>query len=123
MIAIRERAVVRVELVFEDKADRQAVAEVFRALKAETRAGLLAGLHFEFVNSIITGGGSVAIKMRITQTRINDTVKLNVSSESGTGESTENGNCSQSLFHDFYLLVLLRPASKKFFCKNRRAGT
>ena len=38
---------VGVKLIFEDEANRQTVAEVFRAPEAETGTGLHAGLHFE----------------------------------------------------------------------------
>ena len=43
---------------------------------------------------------AVSVNVVVTNTCIYDTVELNVSSEAGTGESAENCNSSQSLFHD-----------------------
>ena len=37
--------------------------------------------------------------MQILQAGIDEAVKLNVRSQSGTGKSAENGDSSQSLFH------------------------
>ena len=109
--------VVSVETVFENEADRQAVTEVFRTLDAPTGARLHAGIHREGV--LVCDAGLVHIDVGVVQTQVNDTVELKVSSESGTGESTENCNSSQSLFHD--LSPSLFPDLQELsFCKNRR---
>ena len=89
--------VIRSETVFENEADRQAIAELFSALETPTGAGSLTRLHFKGI-SVFTK--TVSVNVVVTNTRIDDTVKLNVSSESGTGKSAENCNSSQSLFHD-----------------------
>lgn len=53
-----ERAVVSVEGIFELEADRQAVAEFFRALEAEAGAGVDAGVEAEGVG--LRGGIAVS---------------------------------------------------------------
>ena len=85
------------ELVFENKPNRQAVAQIFRALKTKAGTGLHTGFHRESVHSI--GACNVGVAVQVLNTSIDDTVELNVSGESGTGKSAENCNSSQSLFH------------------------
>jgi hypothetical protein len=102
---IKERVVVSAgvsgEAIFQNEANREAVAEIFRAFEAEAGAGLHAGIHAKGVGSI---SGTVQINVAVGQTFVNDTVELNISSESRTGKSAENGNCSKSLFHfDLFL--------------------
>lgn len=90
------------ELVFKDEANRQAVAEIFRTLEAEAGAGLHAAFHGKLINGVMAS--EIGVSTQILDTRINDTVELNISSESRTGKSAENGNCSKSLFHfDLFL--------------------
>jgi hypothetical protein len=87
------------DAVFEDEDNRQAIAEVFSTLDAPAGAGGHTGFHREGIE-IAVGGGGISVAVDILKTRVNDTVELNVSSESRAGESTENCNSSQSLFHD-----------------------
>ena len=90
-------AVIGGKAVFQNKADRQAVAQIFRALEAETGAGRHARFHREAIGGILVR--HVDIGMQILQAGIDEAVKLNVRSQSGTGKSAENGDSSQSLFH------------------------
>ena len=90
-------AVIGGKAVFQNEADRQTVAQIFRALEAETGTGRHARFHRERIGGIHIRG--VGIKVSVEQARIDDTVKLNVRSQSGTGKSAENGDSSQSLFH------------------------
>ena len=115
VIVVFQGTVIAVELVFQNETNRQSVAEVFRALKAEAGTGLHTGFHRELVNRInaLTGSVDIHVAAQITNTGIDNTVELNVSSQSGAGESTKNCNSSQSLFHDFYLLVLFQDLQGK----------
>ena len=90
-------ASVGVKAVFENEADRQAVAEVFRALQAEARTGSHAGLHLEGIRGVDVG--HIGVDVGIQKARINDTVELNVSGQSRAGKRAESGDSSQSLFH------------------------
>ena len=102
MIFISQSTGVARELAFQDEADRNAVTKIFRALEAEAGTGLHAGFHGELVDGI--RAHSVAVSIQILKARINNTVELNISSESRTGKSAKNGNCSKSLFHfDLFL--------------------
>ena len=71
------------DAVFQNETNRQAVTEVFRALKAEAGAGTHARFHREGIEVAVDASlVGVGITVKILQTRINDTVKLNISSES-----------------------------------------
>ncbi len=85
------------EAIFKNKTNRQAIAKILGTFEAPTGTGSLTRLHFKGI-SVFTK--TVSVNVVVTNTRIDDTVKLNVSSESGTGKSAENCNSSQSLFHD-----------------------
>ena len=113
---------VGLDAVFQNETNRQTVTEVFRALKTEAGAGGHTGFHREGIE-IAVGGGGISVAVDILKTRVNDTVELNVSSESRAGESTENCNSSQSLFHDLSPSLVQTCKEKIGFCKNRRIGT
>ena len=86
------------ELVFENEANRQTVTEIFRTFDTEAGAGLHAGFHRELVFRI--EAITINVSTQVLEARINETVELNISSKSRTGKSAENGDSSQSLFHD-----------------------
>ena len=74
------------------------VAEIFRALQAEARAGVLTGTHAEAV-----GRGRALVDLRPVETEVNETIELNVSSESRASKGTENGDSGESLLeHDLF---------------------
>ena len=108
---------VGIKTIFKDEANRQTVTQVFRALDAPTGAGAVTGIHREAVD--ILDSAVVHINVGIVQAKVNDTIELNVSSKSGTGESAENCNSSQSLFHDLSPSLFL-DLQELSFCKNRR---
>ena len=96
--ALVESAVVSLEAVFKVEANLVAVAEIFRALQAEAGTGVLTRGHGEAV-----GRGRAVVRLRSVETEVNDTVELNVSSESRTCEGTENGDGSERLLeHDLF---------------------
>ncbi len=84
---LRHRAVISSKAVFQNKTNLNAVAKIFRALQAETGAGILASLFFKGIHSIsITNLGVL-----IVETKVNDAVKRNVSGSSATSKSAQNG--------------------------------
>ena len=93
-----ERTVVNVEAAFKDEADLGAVTQIFNALEAPAGTGLVAGLHFKLIGGVNTL--AVLVKMRVDQTGIDHTIERDISSESRTGESAENSDCSNCLFHN-----------------------
>ena len=101
-VFILQSAGIRGELVFENEANGQTVTEVFRTFDTEAGTGLHTGFHREGIRGVETI--TIGVSIQILEARINDTVELNISSESRTGKSAKNGNCSKSLFHfDLFL--------------------
>ena len=93
--ALRHRAVISSEAVFQNKTNLNAVAKIFRTLQAETGAGILASLFFKGIHSIsITNLGVLIVK-----TKVNDAVKRNVSGSSATSKSAQDSQSSECLFH------------------------
>ena len=95
--AVAERARIGIETVFKDEAELEAVAEVFRALQAEARAGVLAGHHLERVVRVDIL--SVAVNVLIVEAVVDQAVERDISGSSGTGKSAEDSESSKSLFH------------------------
>lgn len=75
---LTHRAVVSVEAVFENEADLRAVAEVFRALQAEARTGVLTGLHIKRIDGILT----INLVVCVVEAKVGLTVKRNIGSSS-----------------------------------------
>ena len=98
--ALVESAVVSLEAVFKVEANLVAVAEIFRALQAEAGAGVLTGTHAEAV-----GRGLAVVDLRPVETEVNETIELNVGSESRAGKGTENGDGSERLLEHLHFLI------------------
>ena len=84
------------EAVFQDEADLEAVAEIFRALDAEARAEAHAGLDAEFV---IGGVAVVEVLADVGQTFVDDAVELNFSGRCASRDGAENGAAENFLVH------------------------
>lgn len=98
-----ERAVVSVEGIFELEADRQAVAEFFRALEAEAGAGVDAGVEAEGVG--LRGGiARFELGMVVHQAKVSNTVKGDIGSGGITGGNAENGERGKRLLEHLSLL-------------------
>lgn len=87
-VARHERAVVAVELAFEDEAHLQAFAEVFSAAQTPTVRGGLRGLHLELGNVIHTG--AVGVDVLIVEARIDEAVDLDVGRLGVEGETCKS---------------------------------
>ena len=90
-----ERTVVGVKTVFKDEPNRHAVTEIFRPLDADTVARVVAGSHFKLGGVVNTS--HIIVNVLITETRVDATVDLDVSSHGGAGEGAEGGDSNQRL--------------------------
>lgn len=87
---------VGVKAAFELKADLIAVAEVFRALQAPAGAEVEAGAELKLIVRLLVSNLGVGVD----EAFIDHTIKLNIGSNSAARKSAENGERSESLFHD-----------------------
>ena len=87
---------VGVKAAFELKADLIAVAEVFRALQAPAGAEVEAGAELKLIVRLLISNLGVGVD----EAFIDHTIKLNIGSNSAARKSAENGERSESLFHD-----------------------
>ena len=91
---------VGVKAVFEDEADRQAVAEFLDALEAEAGAGALTGHHAEAVVGIVGQSGVVVVVVGVVgKAGIDDTVQRHGRC-GGAAHCRGSSQTNQSLFHD-----------------------
>lgn len=123
-IALAELAVVSAKAVFENEANLHAVAEIFRALKTETGAGVLTRVLGELVSGVRVAD----LLVLIVEAKVDNTVDGHVSGESRAGKSAENSHGSKSLLHFdilYWEKVVGRRAGIHASCgrrKIRRAG-
>ena len=91
-----KRAAVSFKAAFELKADLIAVAEVFRTLQAPAGAEVAAGFELKLIDGFFVSNFGVGVD----EAFIDHTIKLNIGSSSAARKSAENGERSESLFHD-----------------------
>ena len=97
--ALIKGTVVSVECVFKHETNRIAVAEVFRTLQAETGTGVLTGGQGELIGLDTIG----IFRVGPVHAEVDETIELNVSSESRASKGTENGDSGESLLeHDLF---------------------
>ena len=90
------RTGVAVETGFQNKTERQIVAQIFGALKPETRTGVVAARHGKRIVA--------AFGVLIRKARIHNTIKRHFRCHCCTGKRAQNRNCGECLFHE----VLIR---------------
>ena len=88
--ALIKGTVVSVECVFKHETNRIAVAEVFRTLQAETGTGVLTGGQGELIGLDTIG----IFRVGPVHAEVDETIELNVGSESRAGKGTESGDGS-----------------------------
>ena len=100
-----ERAIIRLEAVFELEANLQAIAEIFRTLEAEAADGVDAAVKSELVHFEIGSRITISdVVVRVHQTSVDNTVHRNLRSHGSAGKSAENGDSSERfLKHNFSL--------------------
>ena len=86
------RTGVTVETGFQNKTERQIVAQIFGALKTETRTGIVAARHGKRIVA--------AFGVLIRKARIHNAVERHFRCGGYAGECGQNRGCGECLFHD-----------------------
>ena len=95
-VARHERAVVAVELAFENEADLEALAEIFGSAQTHTVRRRLRGLHLELGH--VVHAGAVGVDVLIVEARVDEAVYLDVGGLGAESETCKSrGKCDGKL--------------------------
>ena len=94
---VTEVARIGIKAVFQNKADRKAIAEVFGTLDAEARAGIHTGTHFETVSGVDVS--RVTVNMLIVEAVVDQTVDRHVGGNRSAGHGAHRSEGNKSFLH------------------------